>query len=146
MPSKNLFILIVGCGRLGSLLANRLSGKGHSVVVIDNRDSAFNTLSAEFSGFRMVGDATELKVLKEAKIEEADVFIATTRDDNVNIMVSQVAKKIFHVPKVMARVFEPKRENIYKDFDIEAISPTTIAVELFLESVAEFLTVNKRGS
>jgi len=146
MLHKNLFILIVGCGRLGSLLANRLSGKGHSVVVIDNRDSAFNALSAEYSGFRMVGDATEFTVLKEAKIEEADVFIATTRDDNVNLMVSQVAKKIFHVPKVMARVFEPKRERIYKDFDIEAISPTSIATELFLESVAEFLTVNERGS
>ena len=146
MSSKNLFILIVGCGRLGSLLANRLSSKGHSVVVIDNRESAFSTLSVEFSGFRMVGDATELTVLKEAKIEEADVFIATTRDDNVNIMVSQVAKKIFNVPKVMARVFEPKRESIYKDFDIEAISPTAIATELFLESVAEFLTVTRKGN
>jgi len=146
MSSENLFIFIVGCGRLGSFLANRLSSKGHSVVVIDIRDSAFDALSAEFSGFRMVGDATEFTVLKEAKIKEADVFIATTRDDNVNLMVSQIAKNIFHVPKVMARIFDPKRESIYKDFDIEAISPTLIAVELFLESIAESLAVTKKGS
>lgn len=139
MPSRELFILIVGCGRLGSFLANRLSSKGHSILVIDINDSAFNSLSTEFSGFKIIGDATEFNVLKEAKIEKADVFIATTRDDNVNLMVSQIAKKIFHVPKVMARVFEPKRESIYKDFDIEAICPTSIAVELFLESIAELL-------
>jgi trk system potassium uptake protein TrkA len=140
MPSKSLFTLIVGCGRLGSFLANRLSSRGHSVVVIDVKESAFDPLSPEFSGFRVVGDATELTVLKEAKIEEADVFIATTNDDNINLMVSQIAKKIFHVPKVMARVFDPRRESIYKDFDIEAISPTSIAVELFLGSIAESLS------
>jgi len=139
MRSKSLFILIVGCGRLGSFLANRLSSKGHSIVVIDVKESAFDSLSPEFSGFRVVGDATELIVLKEAKIKEADIFIATTRDDNINLMVSQIANKIFHVPKVMARVFDPKRESIYKDFDIEAICPTSIAVELFLESIAESL-------
>jgi trk system potassium uptake protein TrkA len=143
MSSENLFIFIVGCGRLGSFLANRLSGKGHSIVVIDINDAAFDSLSAEYSGFRIVGDATEFTVLKEAKIEEADIFIATTRDDNVNLMVSQVAKKIFHVPKVMARVFEPKRESIYKDFDIEAVCPTSLAVELFLEAIAESIAVEK---
>jgi trk system potassium uptake protein TrkA len=145
MPSKSLFTLIVGCGRLGSFLANRLSSRGHSVVLIDIKESAFDSLSPEFSGFRVVGDATELTVLKEAKIEEADVFIATTNDDNINLMVSQIAKKIFHVPKVMARVFDPKRESIYKDFDIEAISPTSIAVELFLESIAESLSMAEKG-
>jgi trk system potassium uptake protein len=145
MPSKSLFILIVGCGRLGSFLANRLSSKGHSVVAIDVKESAFELLSPEFSGFRVVGDATEFTVLKEANIEKADVFIATTNDDNINLMVSQIAEKIFDVPKVMARVFDPKRESIYKDFDIEAISPTSIAVELFLESIAESLTAAEKG-
>jgi trk system potassium uptake protein TrkA len=145
MPSKSLFTLIVGCGRLGSFLANRLSSRGHSVVLIDIKESAFDSLSPEFSGFRVVGDVTEFTVLKEAKIEEADVFIATTNDDNINLMVSQIAKKIFHVPKVMARVFDPKRESIYKDFDIEAISPTSIAVELFLESIAESLSMAEKG-
>ncbi len=144
MSSKNLFILIVGCGRLGAFLANRLSGKGHSVVVIDVNESAFNSLSPEFSGFRIVGDATEFTVLKGAKIAEADIFIAATRDDNINLMVSQVAKKIFNVPKVIARVFEPQREIIYKDFDIEAISPTSIAVELFLGSIAEYLSTQPK--
>jgi trk system potassium uptake protein TrkA len=146
MPHKSLFILIVGCGRLGSYLANRLSGKLHSVVVIDINESAFNGLSPEFSGFSVVGDATEFSILKGAKIDDADVFIATTRDDNINLMVSQIAKKIFHVPKVMARVFDPKRENIYKDFDIEAICPTTIAVELFLDFITESVIGTEKGN
>lgn len=137
MLHKSLLIFIVGCGRLGSLLANRLSGKGHSVVVIDVSESSFGNLSPEFSGFSIVGDATEMSVLKSSRLDKADVFIATTRDDNVNLMISQIAKKIFHVPKVMARIFDPKRENIYAGFDIEAICPTVVAVELFLDSIVE---------
>lgn len=133
--NKKLFIIIVGCGRLGSYLANRLSKDGHSVVVIDSREAAFENLSTEFSGFRIEGDATEIAVLKEAKAEKADLLIAATREDNVNLMVSQVAQKIFHVPKVMARVFELKREGIYRALGIETFCPTSLVGDFFLESL-----------
>jgi len=133
---NSLYIVIVGCGRLGSDLANRLSRIGHSVVVIDTNEDTFNDLSSDFSGFRIVGDATELAVLKEAKLKNADVFFATTHGDNVNLMVAQVARKLFNVPHVLARVFDPRREQVYNRLGIETICPTSVAAEMFLLAVA----------
>lgn len=133
---NSLYIVIVGCGRLGSDLANRLSRIGHAVVVIDSDEDTFNDLSADFSGFRVVGDATELAVLKAAKLKNADVFFATTHGDNVNLMVAQVARKLFNVPHVLARVFDPRREQVYNQLGIETICPTSVAAEMFLMAVA----------
>jgi trk system potassium uptake protein TrkA len=134
--ASDLFIVIVGCGRLGSHLANRLSRAGHSVVVIDRDEQAFRNLSGEYSGFRVEGDATELAVLKQAKVDQADMVIAATRDDNVNLMVTQVARTAFAVSRVLARVFEPARKGVYHRLGIESICPTSVAAELFLESIA----------
>jgi trk system potassium uptake protein TrkA len=134
--NNNLYIVIVGCGRLGSHLANQLSRVGHSVVVIDKNEDTFNELSPAFSGFRVLGDATQMAVLKEAKLKQADVFFATTHGDNVNLMVAQVARKLFHVTHVLARVFDPKREQVYDQLGIETICPTSVAAEMFLMAVA----------
>jgi trk system potassium uptake protein TrkA len=133
---NSLYIVIVGCGRLGSQLANQLSRVGHSVVVIDKNSPTFEDLSPEFSGFRVMGDATQIAVLREAKLKSADVFFATTHEDNVNLMVAQVAKKIFNVPHVLARVFDPRREKIFDQLGIETICPTSVAAEMFLMAVA----------
>jgi trk system potassium uptake protein TrkA len=130
------YIVVVGCGRLGSHLANYLSRDGNSVVVIDRAETTLNDLSPDFSGFRINGDATDMAVLKEAKLKNADVLIATTHEDNVNLMVAQVAKKIFHVPHVLARVFDPKREEIYAQLGIDTICPTSVAADMFLQAVA----------
>ena len=138
------YIVIVGCGRLGSQLANRLSRDGHSVVVIDRNESAFADLSPDFSGFQVGGDATRISVLKEAKSSSADVLIATTHEDNVNLMVAQVARRIFGVPHVMARVFDPKREEVYAQLGIDTICPTSVAARMFLEKVAS-ACMNARG-
>ena len=135
--NRELFTIIVGCGRVGSILANRLSKNGHPVVVIDRYNSTFKDLSAEFSGFRIEGDATQLATLRQAKLEKADVFIATTHKDNVNLMVAQIAKRIFSVPTVMARVFDPKRESLYRSLGIETICPTCLAAEMFLKVLGE---------
>ena len=145
MPStRKLFIIIAGCGRLGSYIANKASGDGHSVVVIDSNQAAFKGLSSEFSGFKMEGDATEFATLKQAKVEKADMVIATTHDDNVNVMVAQVARQLLHVPHVIARVFEPKRERVYRELDIKTISPVVVAGDLFLEFIDETVTVEKK--
>jgi trk system potassium uptake protein len=133
---NSLYIVIVGCGRLGSHLANQLSHVGHSVVVIDEEEVTFNDLSSDFSGFRVQGDATQMAVLKEAKLQRADVFFATTHEDNVNLMVAQVARKVFHVPHVLARVFDPRRQQVFDRLGIETICPTSVAAEMFLLSVA----------
>jgi trk system potassium uptake protein TrkA len=133
---NSLYIVIVGCGRVGSHLANQLSHVGHSVVVIDTNEDTFNDLSPDFSGFRVAGDATQRGVLKEAKLNQADVLFATTHWDNVNLMVAQVARKLFNVPHVLARVFDPRREQVYARLGIETICPTSVAAEMFLLAVA----------
>jgi trk system potassium uptake protein len=136
MVKRNRYIVVVGCGRLGSQLANQLSRDGDSVVVIDSDETKFNDLSPDFSGFRIEGDATHITVLKDAKLKKADVLIATTHEDNVNLMVAQVARKIFNVPQVLARVFDPKREKIYAQLGIDTICPTSVAAEMFLRAVS----------
>jgi trk system potassium uptake protein len=132
----NRYIVIVGCGRLGSRLANHLSRAGNAVVVIDRDERPFDDLSADFSGFRVHGDATQMAVLNEAKTDKADVLIATTRDDNVNLMVAQVALRIFNVSHVLARIFDPKREEVYAQLGIDSICPISVAAEMILRAVA----------
>lgn len=134
--SKSQFVVIVGCGRLGSFLANALSKQGHNVVVLDKREEAFSELSAEFSGFRVVGDAVESETLRKAKTAEADFFIAAAEEDNVNLMVAQVAKEVFKVKRVIARVADPAREQAYRQLAIETVSPTTLAGNLIVEKLA----------
>ena len=133
---NNRYIVVVGCGRLGCHLANHLSKEGNLVVVIDKDEATFSDLTPDFSGFRINGDATHMAVLKQAKLKNADVLIATTHDENVNLMVAQVAKKIFSVPHVLARVFDPKREEIYDQLQVDTICPTSVAAEIFLETIA----------
>jgi trk system potassium uptake protein TrkA len=133
--SSPLFVVIVGCGRLGSNLANRLSNDGHGVVVIDCDESAFVKLSPEYSGFRVDGDATQLAVLRQAKVDKADVVIAATHDDNVNLMVAQVARSAFSVARVIARVSDPKREEVYRRLGIQTVCPTSVAAHLFLDAL-----------
>ncbi len=128
-------IVIVGCGRLGGALANQLSLSGNEVVVIDGKEKAFEKLSVEFSGFRIQGDATEMSILKEARLDKADCLFATTTSDNINLMVAQVARTVFEIPRVVARVFDPNREAIYASFGIETISPTKLSADAFLKRV-----------
>lgn len=135
--ANNRYIVMVGCGSLGSQLANSLSRDGNSVVMIDKNEESFKNLSADFSGFRINGDVTQMSVLKEAKLNKADLFIATTHEDNVNLMVAQVAQKIFTVPHVLARVFDPGREEVYAQLGIETISPSSLAAEMFLRAIAK---------
>ena len=141
---KDLFVFIVGCGRLGAYLANRLSREGHSVTTIDTDPEAFHNLSSEYSGLRIEGDATEIETLRHAGIDKADLIIAATTSDNVNIMVAQIASKLFNVPRVMARVFNAEREEIYQSLGIETICPTQIAGDLFLQDVHSVYAKNTK--
>lgn len=129
------YVIIVGCGRLGSMLANRLSGLGSNIVVIDRDKAAFDNLSTEFSGFQISGDAAELDVLRRAKIDQADCLLAITRHDNVNLMIAQVAKTVFGVSRVVARVFDPSREEVYRRFGVETICPTGLSAAAFLDAL-----------
>lgn len=124
---KDEYIIIVGCGRLGSHLASLLSEERKSVVVIDNNEQSFNRLSENFSGFTIEADAIEEETLLEAKIDKADVVVTTTNDDNTNVMIAQIAKTIYKVPKVIARLFDPSRQKIYEGLDIDTICPTILS-------------------
>lgn len=133
---KSLYVVVVGCGRLGSHLANLLSRGGHRVVVIDRNEATFAKLATEsFSGFRVAGDASEPTVLQKSKIERADLLIAATHEDNVNLMVALVAKRVFGVKHVMARVYDPAREQMYLDLGVATVCPTLIAGAAFFELV-----------
>ncbi len=126
---KSLYVVIVGCGRMGSIVANYASTEGHNVVVIDKDEKAFELLSPEFSGFTILGDATEVENLVAAKAERADVFLALTSDDNTNFMVSMIAKNYFGVKRVMARVYEPENYDLFRELGIDAVSPILLMSE-----------------
>jgi trk system potassium uptake protein TrkA len=130
-----MYIVIVGCGRYGSLLANRLSSLGHSIIIIDRRNDAFKALSAEFSGFTITGDASELSILRAAKIDTADCLLSMCNEDTLNLMVTQTAKYVFGVPKVIARVYKPSYESIFRKFGIEIISPIQLALEALVKAL-----------
>lgn len=140
-----LFVVVVGCGRLGSLVANRLSLIGHHVTVIDNRESAFAALSPEYSGFHVEGDATEFATLREADVGQADVVIVATENDNINLMVGQVARRMLGVRKVIARVSEPEREEVFYELGLDTICPATIVSDEIVESLRRDRTLGRAG-
>jgi trk system potassium uptake protein TrkA len=124
-------VLIVGCGQLGKTLARALSHDGNDVVVVDIRRGSLDDLGREFRGSRVEGDGADLAVLREAEIGEAAAVIAVTQHDAVNLMVTQAAKTLFNVPRVMARLNDPQRNEIFSQLGIETVSPAFVAADLF---------------
>lgn len=122
-------ILIVGCGRMGSALAGLLCREGHDVSIIDRHESSFSLLPADYNGYTTVGVPIDQDVLRQAGIESCDAVAAVSPDDNTNIMVGQLAKQIFKVRTVIARIYDPARESVYSHFGLDTICPTNIAVD-----------------
>ncbi len=139
-----LFVVVVGCGRLGALIANRLSRAGHHLTVVDNREAAFAALSPEYSGFRVEGDATTMATLREADTGEADVVIVATESDNINLMVGQVAQKMFGVRRVIARVSEPEREGIFYQLGLDTICPARLVGDEIVEGLRRDTTLGRQ--
>ncbi|PIQ90275.1 MAG: potassium transporter TrkA [Candidatus Omnitrophica bacterium CG11_big_fil_rev_8_21_14_0_20_41_12] len=132
-----MHIIIVGCGRVGAELAKLLSGEDHDVVVIDKNQEAFKRLGGTFNGLTMVGNGFDLALLKQVGIEKADAFCAVTNGDNTNLISAQVAKKIFHVPKVLARVYDPQRAHIYASLGLDIISGTMLFSAMLRDKIIE---------
>lgn len=122
-------ILILGCGRVGARLARLLEEEGHPVTVIDQNRNAFTRLE-NFKGSRILGNGIDVDVLKKAGIEKANAFAAVTNGDNTNLMTAQIAQKLFHVPKVVCRVYDPKRSEIYHDLGIATVCSTTVGARM----------------
>ena len=130
-------ITIVGCGRVGSQLAVLLSQEGHNVTIIDKNADSFKRLGGMFNGVTAVGNAFDEKLLRELKIEKQDAFVSVTSGDNTNLMASQIARKMFKVPRVIARVYDPERADIYKKFDLDIISGTILVAAMIRDKIIE---------
>ncbi|MBI3968405.1 MAG: TrkA family potassium uptake protein [Chloroflexi bacterium] len=118
-------IVILGCGRVGSNLARRLDREGHQVTILDVNSEQFRRLGSEFRGNALVGNGIDEDVLRRAGLHDADAFAAVTNGDNTNIMTAQIAQLIFKVPKVVARIYDPLREESYRGLGIDTFCPTT---------------------
>jgi|APHig6443717817_1056837.scaffolds.fasta_scaffold05111_7 trk system potassium uptake protein len=124
------YVVIVGCGRLGANLANTLSENGGNVLVIDKDKEAFRKLSPSFGGLTIVGDATDFDVLGEdAQMGKANVVVAVTNNDNINIIVAQIAHEVFKIRQVIARLYDPDRECVYREFGIDTICPAILSAK-----------------
>jgi trk system potassium uptake protein len=130
-------IVILGCGRVGATLAGMLSRTGHTVSVIDQSSEAFQRLSPDFQGTTFVGNGVDEDVLVRAGIRQADAFAAVTNGDNRNIMASQIAKEIFKVKKVVCRIYDPIRDETYRELGLETFSPTLIGSQLIFDTITE---------
>lgn len=132
-----VYIVIIGCGRLGSTVAKKLSDEGHDITIIDNNIDNLDRLGSGFNGQRIRGVEFDNDVLLDGGIEKADVFLALTSDDNKNIMASQIASNIFEVKRVIARVCEPSKGSIYESLGIETVKPIQLADEVIRNSIIE---------
>jgi trk system potassium uptake protein TrkA len=123
-----MYIIIVGCGKVGSNLAKELSINNHDVVVIDSDPDKFSQLGSGFNGKTVLGIPIDEDILLEAGIDKADAVAAVSPDENMNIMVSQIAKEIFHVPRVIPRVYDPDRDIFFQQLGLNTMCLTGIAV------------------
>lgn len=123
--------LIVGCGRLGSSMANKCSLEGKNIIVLDRNSDAFDRLSDSFGGYTMVGDVTDPVFLEEAHISSAKEIIVTTGDDNVNLFIAHIARKIYDVPEIYVRLNNPENEVLLKGMSIKAIFPFELSFDKF---------------
>jgi trk system potassium uptake protein TrkA len=137
-----MFVLIVGCGRVGSRIARRMMAAGHEVSVLDENAESHALLEygleqpwEEMGGRFTVGTALEIDALIEAGIEQAEAVICSTDGDNTNIVVAQIARKRFNCPRVVARVLDPLRADWYKEQGLQTVCPTQSAIEMLTEAV-----------
>ncbi len=128
-------VIIVGCGRVGEQLANLMAEEGHDITVVDLQESALNRLGPQFKGRKVVGVGFDRNVLLEAGIDEADAFAATSSSDNVNIISARIARNHFHVPRVVARLYDPRRAEIYRRLGLLTISSTKWGAERIRELI-----------
>ncbi len=122
--------VIMGCGRLGRTVATELDSEGHEVVVIDFDEGAFHLLPAGFSGRTVLGNGVDKEIQRQAGTPDADVFMALANGDNRNAMAAQVAKHLHGVDRVIARIFDTPRAEIYSELGVEAVNPTSIVADL----------------
>ncbi len=140
-----MHVIIAGCGRVGSSMAVQLAGEGHDVVVIDEDPRSFALLGKDFPGERIVGQAIDWAVLREAGIEGTDAFAAVTDGDNTNITCALIAARAFEVPCAVARVYDPRRAAVFARLGVRTVCPTEDARVLMIDAVHECPAAAEEG-
>lgn len=130
-------VVIMGCGRVGSRLATMLDEEGHDVVVLDVKADAFRRLPEDFRGKKHVGNGIDMEILERIGTGDADAFIAVTQGDNRNVMATQMAKHIFNVPRSLCRIYDPIREEMYREIGLETISPTVVGADMLHDRLSQ---------
>lgn len=130
-----MHVVIVGCGRVGSTLARQLVAQSHSVTVIDRRKSAFQRLGDDFTGRTLTGIGFDRDVLVEAGIQEAGAVAAVTNGDNSNILVARVARENFRIERVVARIYDPKRAEVYQRLGVATVATVTWTSERVMRRI-----------
>ena len=123
--------IICGCSSLGATITNKFSTEGKNLMVVDIEPKNFGRLSDRFSGYTIVGDVSDLEVLEEAGIASAKEIVITTDDDNLNLFVAHIARKIYGVPNIYVRLSEPDNEMLLKGMDVKAIYPLELSYDKF---------------
>lgn len=135
-------VIIVGCGKLGSGLALNLLKRGHKVTIIDTNEEAFEMLGKDFSGEKIVGVGFDKDILEKAGIRKADAIVACSKNDDSNALIGRLARNVYKVPRVISRLYDPRRAEIYNALGIQTISTTTWGVN----HVTEMLSYNQVDS
>lgn len=130
-----MHVIIAGCGRVGSSLAATLERLGHDVTIIDKRSRSFERLNPAFAGEKIVGFAFDREVLEEARIRDATAFASVTNGDNSNILSARVAKEHFRVPNVVARIYDPRRAQIYQRLGIQTVATVRWTTDQILRTL-----------
>lgn len=132
-----MHIIVVGCGRTGSLLASSLTEKGHSVTVVDENNAQFTRLGPDFRGRTVHGVGFDRDVLLRAGIENADGVVAVTNNEMVNLVVVYIARQLFHIPRVVARLYEPERTALYERLGVPVVSAVSWRVSRLEEMLCQ---------
>ncbi len=122
-------VIVMGCGRIGSQVSQLLSDQGHEVTIIDHDDNSDGRLGSNFKGRIIKGLGFDRNILIQAGIEQVEAFAAASQSDNANIVAARIARNIFHVPRVVARLYDPRRAEIYQRLGLTTISSTNWGAE-----------------
>jgi trk system potassium uptake protein TrkA len=129
-------VIIVGCGKLGSGLAKSLIKKGHTVTIIDNDQEAFEILGKDFTGETIVGIGFDRDILEKAQIRIADAVVACSKSDEANALIGRLSRNVYKVPRVISRLYDPRKAEIYKTLGIQTISTTTWGIERTIDMLS----------
>jgi trk system potassium uptake protein TrkA len=132
-----VYVIIMGCGRLGAELAMMLERDGHDLAMLDIDKFAFDHLNPDFKGRKILGDGTDQDTLRRAGAERADAFVAATRGDNRNALAAQIAQHVFNISRVSSVIFDPMREEVYRGLGLRTINPTKLEAELLRELIEQ---------